>query len=266
MDKFTKAGNIDGHEQIVATFEQTNFITDLPEQYVITDDSYYANYKTHKKIGSNMNRNVNEEYIPVVGGLVEASQIGRDEPDVFYKMLAKKTLVCGSAMYGNEHDISCKMLFVRTDHKQLYRRVLKLTLKVQQEYYDLVHKIRKDEPKADANARLFIMTTRSNMAHEYKLKMIRQRALRVSRRRYDRHKLIKRATPRWANHMAINRIYSEMQMRNKRDGKGVWHVDHKFPLKYRGKDGAEGSGLHIHQNLVILPARENLKKSNRRVD
>jgi hypothetical protein len=275
-EKFTKAGNIEGHEKFVDEFEQTDFISGLPEQYVITDDSYYANYKTHKKLGSNINKNLNEEYIPVVGGLIDASKIGRNEPDVFYKMLAKKTHQNAIALYGNTHDISCKMLFVRTDHKQLYKRVFKLKLKVQPEYYDLVHKIKKGKPEVDANTRLVLMTTRSSIDHFYKLDRIRQKAERASKRKYDRHKLIKRATPRWADHRAINIIYSEMRRFNAhcrqarcshyRDGRGVWHVDHKFPLVYRGKDGSQGSGLHIHQNLKIILAKDNQKKSNRRVD
>ena len=265
-EKFTKAGNIEGHEQFVYEFEKTDFVSGLPEQYVITDDSYYANYKTHKKLGSNINKNVNEEYIPVVGGLIDAIKIGRDEPDVFYKMLAKKTDQKASALYGTTHDIRCKMLFVRTDHKQLYKRVFKLKLKVQPEYYDLMHKIKKDKPEVDANTRLVLMTTRSSVEHFYKLDRIRQRAERASKRKYNRHKLIKRATPSWANHRLINVIYSEMRRLNMRDGRGVWHVDHKFPLVYRGKDGSEGSGLHIHQNLKIRLAKDNLKKSNRSVD
>jgi hypothetical protein len=110
------------------------------------------------------------------------------------------------------------------------------------------------------------MTTRSSVEHFYKLDRIRQRAERASKRKYERHKLIKRATPSWANHRAINVIYSEMRRLNMRDGKGVWHVDHKFPLVYRGRDGSEGSGLHIHQNLKIRLAKDNLKKSNRSVD
>lgn len=265
--KPTIARNIKGHEHIVDWFiKRRDAVENLPEEYVIARDDYYANYKTHKKEGSKINKNINQEYIPVVGGLVEASKVGRDEPDVFYKMLVKDTDEHSSAFHGNTHDISCEMLFVRTKEKQLYKRVFEVKMKVQSEYYDLVHKIKKNEPEADANTRLFLMASRSNMDHGFFLDKIKQKVLRVSQRKYDRQNMIKRATPRWANHFEINKIYSDRIRLNKRDGKNEWHVDHKFPLKYRGKDGAEGSGLHIHQNLQVVSRQDNLKKSNRRVE
>jgi len=263
----TIAGDIKGHEHIVDWFiKRRDAVENLPEKYVIARDDYYANYKTHKKEGSKINKNINQEYIPVVGGLVEASKVGRDEPDVFYKMLVKDTDEHGSALYGNVHDISCEMLFVRTDKKQLYRRVFKLKMKVQQECYDLVHSIKKNEPEADANTRLFLMTTRTNyyeMDHDYRLDVIRRKAISVSKKKYDYESRKKQATPRWANHFKINAIYTSAFKLNKRDGKNTWHVDHSFPLKYRGKNGEEGSGLHIHQNLEIVSRNVNLKKSNR---
>lgn len=262
----TIAGDIKGHEHFVEWFvERRDSVDKLPENYVVARDDYYANYKTHKKEGSKLNKNVNQEYIPVVGGLVEASKIGRDEPDVFYRMLVKDTDQYRNALYGNVHDISCEMLFVRSDKKQLRRRVFQVNMKVQGEYYDLVHNIKKTDPEADANTRLFLMANKSVMQHNFGLKKIKQNVFRVSKKKYDYEKRKKQATPIWANHFKINAIYRSALKLNKRDGKNTWHVDHIFPLKYRGIYGEEGSGLHIHQNLKIILAKDNLKKSNRRV-
>jgi hypothetical protein len=107
------------------------------------------------------------------------------------------------------------------------------------------------------------MANKSAMQHNFGLKKIKQNVLRVSKRKYDYEKRKKQATPRWANHFKINAIYRNASKLNKRDGKNTWHVDHEFPLKYRGEDGEEGSGLHIHQNLNVVPRDVNLKKSNK---
>lgn len=265
---FTTAPSIKGHEGVVKWFETIDDAEGLPENYVIANDTYYANYKTHHKEGSKINESINEEYIPVVGGLVEASKVGRDEPDVFYKMLAKKTDQYASAFHGNTHDIGCTMLFVRTDHKQLYKRVFQVKLNVQSEVYDLFHFIgrHKPEPEKQTNAKLFVMASKKLWYQprcSFELVKIRQRAERVSKKTYDRVQAIKKATPRWADMFKISAIYSEMTRRNKVDGKNSWHVDHIFPIKYRGKNGEEGSGLHIHQNLEIVSREQNLKKSNK---
>lgn len=46
-------------------------------------------------------------------------------------------------------------------------------------------------------------------------------------------------------------------LRNKLTGI-KWHVDHKVPLRHK-----EISGLHIWNNLQVIPALENLRKGNR---
>jgi hypothetical protein len=61
--------------------------------------------------------------------------------------------------------------------------------------------------------------------------------------------------PSWADQEKINKIYKEAaEMRA--NGIDV-HVDHIIPLK-----GKYASGLHVHNNLRIIPASENIKKSN----
>jgi hypothetical protein len=65
-----------------------------------------------------------------------------------------------------------------------------------------------------------------------------------------------RQSPPWADHTAIKRIYSEAQKLTKATGT-EHHVDHIYPLH-----GKLVSGLHVHQNLQVITATENLKKRN----
>ena len=64
----------------------------------------------------------------------------------------------------------------------------------------------------------------------------------------------KRATPKWADIEAIKEIYATARAMST---DSIYHVDHIIPLK-----GKNVSGLHVEYNLQIIPARENLLKSN----
>lgn len=63
------------------------------------------------------------------------------------------------------------------------------------------------------------------------------------------------AQPPWANRNEINAIYREARERRKA-GEDV-HVDHIYPLQ-----SPWICGLHVHTNLVIMPAKRNMLKSN----
>ena len=66
-------------------------------------------------------------------------------------------------------------------------------------------------------------------------------------------------TPRWLtefDHLKIQCYYQLAAMRNRESGQ-TWHVDHIIPLQ-----GEFVSGLHVPSNLRVIPAIENMRKSN----
>lgn len=65
------------------------------------------------------------------------------------------------------------------------------------------------------------------------------------------------ATPPWCDRKKIRAIYEECRKISMRSGI-LHHVDHIIPLQ-----GKYVTGFHVHTNLRIITARENLQKSNR---
>jgi formate-dependent nitrite reductase cytochrome c552 subunit len=63
-------------------------------------------------------------------------------------------------------------------------------------------------------------------------------------------------TPPWADHAAIDAIYSRCREVSAETGV-EHHVDHEIPLH-----GRRVSGLHVPANLRVIPAVDNKKKSN----
>ena len=67
----------------------------------------------------------------------------------------------------------------------------------------------------------------------------------------------KRAMPSWANKFFIDEIYDLACRRTLLTGLS-WHVDHIVPLKNKFV-----CGLHVENNLRVIPWQENIRKSNR---
>lgn len=71
-----------------------------------------------------------------------------------------------------------------------------------------------------------------------------------------RKKHVRRATPPWADKVAMRAIYKEAERLSRNTGVRH-HVDHVFPLR-----GGHVSGLHVPANLQVIPATDNILKSN----
>lgn len=72
-----------------------------------------------------------------------------------------------------------------------------------------------------------------------------------------RRKQCKLATPHWASLDAIRQLYIECEQITLSTGV-KYHVDHIIPLK-----GKNVCGLHVHNNLRIIPMVDNLTKRNK---
>ena len=68
---------------------------------------------------------------------------------------------------------------------------------------------------------------------------------------------LKQACPWWVDRAACRKKYLERDRLTKKTGQ-LYHVDHIVPLK-----GKNVCGLHVPWNLQVIPATENLRKSNK---
>lgn len=73
----------------------------------------------------------------------------------------------------------------------------------------------------------------------------------------ERRRATGKATPSWNNEFFMSEAYHLARLRTKVMG-FKWHVDHIVPLQSKIV-----CGLHVHNNLQVVPAFANLSKGNR---
>lgn len=66
------------------------------------------------------------------------------------------------------------------------------------------------------------------------------------------------ATPSWFDADFVELLYVECDDLNRLGVRGIHHVDHAVPLK-----SSKVCGLHVQDNLRVIPAKDNIAKSNR---
>jgi hypothetical protein len=75
-----------------------------------------------------------------------------------------------------------------------------------------------------------------------------------------RKKVVKQRTPQWLtdfDRLKIRCLYQLAAMYTQ-ENQESWHVDHVIPLQ-----GVTVSGLHVPNNLRVIPGLDNIKKKNR---
>lgn len=116
-------------------------------------------------------------------------------------------------------------------------------------YYSNLEKVRE-------HSRRYYYYNRERMAEKYREWCANNPSQNAhNTRMYEARK--KRAVPLWADADAISKIYEKRDEINEATGISH-HVDHIVPLYSN-----DVCGLHVEENLRVIPARDNQIKSNR---
>lgn len=93
---------------------------------------------------------------------------------------------------------------------------------------------------------------------EYNRSYYEKNRARFAARDLKKETLRTQCIPAWADKKRIQSYYNVCGFFNKINGYIKYHVDHIIPLQ-----GKNVSGLHVHQNLRVILAAENISKKNK---
>lgn len=157
-----------------------------------------------------------------------------------------------TAVYNSKHGPHCKACVSAYNKKYRAANAEKIAMqKVEWKQANKEHVARKDKAYAEANPEKRAQS-RKKWSAANPGKDTASKALNRQAR--------KKRVPTWLSdddHWMIEQAYELSALRTKMFG-FPWHVDHIIPLQ-----GKKVSGLHVPMNLQVIPAVDNLRKSNR---
>ena len=121
-------------------------------------------------------------------------------------------------------------------------------------------KIKRENPEKHRLRKLatYVRTRQKHLAQKRVYRQTNKHKINALGKAYKLRK--KNRIPKWVDkdHMwLIKEVYELAQIRTKQFG-FPWHVDHIIPLQ-----GELVSGLHVIENLQVIPGVENIKKKNK---
>ena len=154
-----------------------------------------------------------------------------------------------------EETLSVDLFFKNKSRKDGLQGYCKKCKCLRDRQYDSEHR---DKVNESARKRRFAVETRQTHLRALKNYRKKNKAIRAKLQGNRKSSKLQR-TPIWLSDfdkLKIQCYYQLAAMRNRESGQ-TWHVDHIIPLQ-----GEFVSGLHVPSNLRVIPAIENMRKSN----
>lgn len=158
--------------------------------------------------------------------------------------------------FGSRKDVRCGLRPVCKECQKSVNKAWRDNNPNRRKLYYAEHREEELSRMKKVDRTIFYKKNRSRLI-ECSLKWARENAGIMAARAMHRLALKRTATPSWADFVLIEGLYQESDRRSQETGIR-WHVDHIVPLK-----SLLVCGLHVQDNLAVIPAAENIAKSNR---